>query len=267
MLQAVDKILTLPRPEAESFIRPATVVEVGGGTLYRLSLGDRPGESELWAYPAVAGADRLGPGDRVLAAGESTGACYIIGILESRPAPRRVTSREGASARLVETDGGERIEVRDAEDRLIFDYRPDAGRAVLSMPAGDLALSAPNGNIDLVSGKAIRARAGEAVALEGPKLRVAGERGEFLIGEATYRGRRLSATVETAKVVLDRLETVASRLVERAKNVYRHVENLNQIKAGRMRSLVQGAHHQKAGRMSIKADDDVKVDGRRIHLG
>ena len=65
---------------------------------------------------------------------------------------------DGACALLTRRDGEEAIEVRDTNDRVIFEYRPGSGKATLSMPSGDLALQAPDGNIELISGKEIKCR-------------------------------------------------------------------------------------------------------------
>ena len=82
-----------------------------------------------------------------------------------------------------------------------------------------------------------------------------------------YTGQRFEGTLESAKFVANRLETVARRIVEKAKDVYRQVENLNQVKAGRMRTLVDGAYRVKAGRTALKSDGDTKIDGKKIYLG
>ena len=105
------------------------------------------------------------------------------------------------------------------------------------------------------------------VELSSPEVKLAAGQAEITIRETTYLGKRLTVTVQQAKQVFEKLETVATRILERATDVYRQVENLQQLKAGRMRVLIKGTCHIKGGRTSIRADDDVKIGGRRIHLG
>jgi len=62
-------------------------------------------------------------------------------------------------------------------------------------------------------------------------------------------------------------ETQFGSLVERIGNVYRYVKELQQVKAGRLRSLVKGAIQLKGERMSLLAREDVHIDGERINLG
>lgn len=270
-------------PETGSYVRPATVVAsvVGGPLSVVMKHGGE--DVRLSAVVALSPAPRLCWGDRVLVTGEDMETCYVIGVLETAAGARRVATREGAAAEVKEEDGGERIEVRDAEARLLFEYRPEAGRGVLSMPTGDLELHAPGGNIDLVSGGSVRVRGGEAVSLSAGAtsigvgresaeisardLKVASRRADFLVGEAVYRGERLSAAVEQVKTVTRKLETVAGWVFERAKSVFRKVEELDQLEAGRTRTLVEGSATLRAGSAAIEADHDVKIDGSGIHLG
>jgi hypothetical protein len=56
-------------------------------------------------------------------------------------------------------------------------------------------------------------------------------------------------------------------VVERVKNAYREVEELAQTRAGRVRVVARAAMHLISGRTVIKAEQDVKVKGEKIHLG
>ena len=150
-----------------------------------------------------------------------------------------VRSRDGASARLVEDAHGERIELRDRRDRLLFEYRPETGKSVLSVPAGDLELRAPAGSIELAAGHDVRIRA----------------------------RRRLRAEGEEVKLVATRLETVADRIFEKARDVYRRVESLHQLEAGRARTLVRGAFYLLGKRTYLEGEEAVKIDAERIDLG
>ncbi|MFQ5773110.1 MAG: DUF3540 domain-containing protein [Kiloniellaceae bacterium] len=289
MLNVLEQV---PTSAQAGYVRPARIIGGGEDGDYRVVMDQEGRPCGLWARLAIPGAVALGAGARVLVAGENLESCYIIGVLgprtEAGASACRLATRHGASACVVEKDGEDCIELRDAEDQVIFEYRPETGTGILTVPRGDLALRAPQGNIDLVSGKELRCRGATVnisssggrgtppsslslepgtVNLSSRELKVAAGRADVLVTEGTYQGTRLMVTVERAKQVFGKLETVAARIIERATDVYRQVENLHQLKAGRMRTLVKGACHIKGGRMSIKADDDVKINGRRIHLG
>lgn len=280
-----------------SYVRPAVVTSAveAGRCRVRLELDGRA--IELPAVVAIARAPALDAGACVLVTGEGLEGCYVIGVLGDEAGPaseRRVSTRSGASAEVKIDGEKERIEVRDPEGHLVLAYEPDTGRSVLSAPSGSLALHAPEGDIELVSGGAVRCRGAGGVTLEAgaassparPQerrpslalgkegarlaartLTIAGERADLLLADARYHGVRLSATVEQAKVVMERLESAAVQVVSRAKRFFRHAEDLDQLTAGRSRTVVEGAYTVQGGHASIQAKDEVKIDGKRVYLG
>jgi hypothetical protein len=286
---------------AGSYVRPAMVLETLADKRFkvRLRLDDHAYSLEVRLAVPLAGP--LRPGAEVVVAGEDAHHGFIIGILQ-HPDPgdadtRQVLSPSGASARAVSTAEGERIQVHDAEHRLIFEYDPVAGKSSLAVPHGDLELLAREGDIRLRAGRQIQIQSddqlhltaahavtmsaatktggrpsrlridGSGAVLSGQRLGVSAQEADLHIDATTFHGRQLTAALERAKVVAGKLETVAVRLIERAKESYHFVEKLHEIKAGRMRRLIRGAFHLQSENTSILAKDDVRIDGKRINLG
>jgi hypothetical protein len=198
--------------------------------------------------------------------------------------PQRLATRSGASAVLVESAEAERLEIRDASDRVLFELDVRTGRAIVRAPSGNLSLEAPDGDIELVARGSVRCR-GETIefAAEGDGatlvlgrevgrltakgLTLAAERADVLFGEARYVGARLDATLHETKLAAKRIERVAERLFERARTVFRKTEELDQLEAGRTRTIVEEGHLVRAGHASLVAKEEVTIDGERIHLG
>jgi hypothetical protein len=105
------------------------------------------------------------------------------------------------------------------------------------------------------------------VSLAGESVRVGAERARFRIGDARYEGARLSAAIGHAHLALEKLETLAERVIARAKNVYERVEELHETRAGRWRAVVAGALDLKAQAATLRAERDVRIDGEKINLG
>lgn len=203
-----------------------------------------------------------------------------------KPAGRAVT-QSGASAEVTLDGGHETIEIRDARRELLFSYTPETGRCVLSAPTGDLVLAAPNGSVDIASGGRVRVHAASGLELRGgastaaptlalseggtllraPSLTIAAERAEVAVGEGTYRGIHLEVVADRVRTVAGRLESIATSVVSRARRVVRRVDEVELLTAGRLRTLVAGAFTIKAHRAALDAEDDVKIQGKRIHLG
>jgi hypothetical protein len=248
------------------------------------------------ATPAFDGAASLQPGDRVLVACDPVQHYYVIGVLERKQAPALI-ARDGTRALISHANGNEMLQVRDAADQLIFEYRPAEGKGTISMPTGNLALKAPHGDIVLEAGHSIHCQAGSDIELTGAtavkvaagtepnelstqlnltprtatltakQLELTAKRGVMRIASAEYFGIALSSTIERVHSVVEKFESVADRIIQRVKDSYRQVDGLDQTKARRVRMLVKDAHYTKAGQVYVLADDDVKIDGNKIRLG
>jgi len=107
-----------------------------------------------------------------------------------------------------------------------------AGRGRVRFVApGDLELRAPRGRIDLISERGIR-----------------------------MKSRDISITAGNVAVV-------ARSIMETFTEASRWVKDAFQIRAGRMRSKVDGDFRLNAGEIVERAQGEVKIDGTKIHLG
>ena len=64
----------------------------------------------------------------------------------------------------------------------------------------------------------------------------------------------------------DACKAEAQRIVERSKDVYRDVEGLAQTRAGRMRHVIESTFHLLSARAVVKAEEDLKLKGSKIHI-
>jgi hypothetical protein len=130
----------------------------------------------------------------------------------------------------------------------------------------------------------IRTASGASAEADGDRLVVRDARGSIVVVYDAERGTAeivapggdllLSApvgkiTLRASEVVCEagRLELRADRIFEHARDVYREVEGLLQTRAERVRILARGAYHLFAKRVSVLAEEDAAVDGKRVLLG
>lgn len=249
----------------QRYVGPAVVVDAGPAGAEEPARAARmrvsiPGNPEAYeAELAVPAPAPLEPGRRVLVTLADDGKAYVTGILDQRLPG--VGARAGGTASVVEDEAGERIEVRDEADELVFRYDPTTGSARLRVPRGGLSVAAPEGDLTLAAGGTVRLH-GESVEL------AARSRVRLTVHDLAARalssirlGRR------TTRISAERIETVADRLTERVGSAYRHVKELLQTRAGRVRTLVSGTWRARSKRADLKSEENFKVDGRRIHLG
>lgn len=227
-------------------------------------------------------------GDAVLLASGPDGSRYVVGVLRALREVEPLVAADGTTATLEHGEGGEEtLRVRDARGRLVFEHRED--QSVVHAPSGDLELHAP-GRIRLASGERveIHGAAGARVSSEGPvelrssaaSLELDGDRTHLETGRLVTAATLVEAKLEEARVVAGTLRTVvdrireraeivertASRIVTRAKEVYRETEGLEQTRAGQVRLVAEEALALVGQTTLVKAKEDVKIKGEKIYL-
>lgn len=163
-----------------------------------------------------------------------------------------LTTVTGVSASITRgAVDAEILRVVDADGRLLFEHNTGTRVTVIVAPEGDLELRAPRGRVKIV--------AAQGFELETPSVHAR-------VGEARVEGRTLSTTFDRMKTLVGVLETRAGRILERAKNTYREVEELSQTRAGRLRLVADKTASMLGQRAVIKAREDVKIKGDKVYL-
>lgn len=218
----------------QHFLRTADVIEVKDARYIRVRIKHESRNIKLWVSFAMGNAPLPQVGDSVLVAGEDINSGYIIGHF---PAQR--------------TDNSS----------MTFNITQDktSGKTTLTIPNGDLDLCAEKGSIKLNAAKSLH--------LNSPIFSLNSTKGNINIAESNFKGISLSASLMQTKFFINKAFNTIDKLVEKTKNAFRHTENLNQTKAGRMRTLVNGSYHLKSEHINEKAVKDVRIDGNRINLG
>jgi hypothetical protein len=104
------------------------------------------------------------------------------------------------------------------------------GKTTLTVP-GDLAIKAPRGTIEITAAKGVKVKSPEVTIAAG------------------------------------KLELWARSIFERFLEATRWIRDAFQLRAGRLRTRVDGDYDLGAERIRERADEDVVIDGSKIHLG
>lgn len=255
---------------------------------------------EVMARSVIALQQKLAPGDEVLVVEDNNDNFFVIGALNHNsknidPAPQMIVA-DGTFASIDTSVNGQRLGVYSNNNELIFEYDPETKKARFFSDADNMVFDAPKGNIEfnaagnihlkghqveLTGRSGIGLSVGQifenirsAVSLKSGKidvssqeLKVSSRRASLFLEEAKNNIKAVVSKIGSARLIVDKLETTASSIIEKTKNAYRTTENLNQVKSGRMRMLIHKTFHLKSQSAIIKAEDDVKVKGEKIHLG
>jgi hypothetical protein len=144
--------------------------------------------------------------------------------------------------------------------------RTEEGPATASLDR-DLTLRVPGGALNLVAKDGIGIVSTGDVSITSAGVAVTAAEGTFSIDRLAVLGRQLLAEVANAKVVAGAVDTVLDRWVQKVKRAYRHVEEIDQVRAGRVDYAADKSMHLHAENALVTAEELVKFDGEHIHLG
>ena len=103
--------------------------------------------------------------------------------------------------------------------------------------------------------------------LSSPAMDITSQRARLFFEEVKIAGKSLLGRITDVQFVGRQMESVADTVIAKAKNVYRTISELSQLKAGRQRTLIENSCHMKARKMILKSETDFKVKADKIHLG
>ena len=269
------------------------------GSVY-LRLVDLSGQPVVRARLAIPNDQELVSGDEALVAGEDLENLYVIGLLTQKRTPtitsKRLTLANGACAAIEGSPESQILRIFSKRKELLFEYDPNAEKARVTIESGDIEFATRDGNIkfdaagtlqldgqkiEMASRSAIQLAVKDAIGLarsafslglhkmkfSSPKLGITTPLGEFNLKETRYTGKKFYGKIAYTQLLLGKLETVAKSIFEKAKNVYKTVEQLSQLKTGRMRTLVDSTYYIKTKKSVLKSEEDFKVKANKIHLG
>ncbi|XYH93255.1 DUF3540 domain-containing protein [Sorangium sp. So ce1128] len=218
-------------------------------------------------------------------------AAVDLPSLEPSTSPRRAPSLETgvvrgtASGLLVELGGGPVLARRaksclvapDAGDRVLCATDGDqvfvlavlegeAGATTRIVAEGDLKVQA-TGRLGLGAGDQIEIAAAREVGLFTGKLQIRAQAAAAAIEELGLVGRSLDAHLQKAVVVAERIETRADRLVQRAKQAFRFIEALEQVRAGVFDLRAEGLAAVRGENTIVAARTLAKLDGEQVKIG
>jgi hypothetical protein len=158
--------------------------------------------------------------------------------LKRHHALAEVRTKEGARA-VAE---GSELRIEAADGSLVARYDAASGALVL----------ASTSSVRVHAAK-LELSASEVLSLEAPRIESRADRAEMSLGEVAW--------------AVGRWDLRAVRIREHARDVFREVRGLAQTRAERVRTVASKTLQLLGARASMKAQEDVVVDGKRVLLG
>lgn len=211
-------------------------------------------------------AKKLAPTDTCLTTG--TVERILSGTVEVRHGAGTCQARQARSC-LVAPEIGDRVLCAvGPEDAFVLAVLEGREGAPTTIAAdGDLHLQSRHGRVAISSPEGVDLVSGGAVAMTSGELHVRARTGSIAVQELGFLGRLVQAEVEKVALVAREIDSVVTRLTQRAKRVFRFVEEIDQTRAGTIDLRARDLLGLRGENAVIAARVLAKIDGEQIHLG
>ncbi len=174
-----------------------------------------------------------------------------------------------AKSCLVAPEPGDRV-LCALEDDAVFVLAVLEGRegsATRLTVEGDLRLQAPSGRISVCSAKGVDIIGAEDVAVTTGNFHLRAKVGSVAIEELGFFGKLLRAEVGKVALVAKELDSRLERWTQRAKRVFRFVEDIEQLRAGTVDMRAENLAALRGENTVVSARVLAKIDGQQVHIG
>ncbi len=174
-----------------------------------------------------------------------------------------------AKSCLVAPEAGDRVLCAIEQDRVfvlaVLEGLPNASTRLCA--EGDLQVLAPNGRIAMCSSQAVDIAGAQQVVLSGGDLQLRAKTGSVAVERLGFCGRVLSAQIGKVALLAQELDTRLDRLTQRAKRVFRFVEDIEQLRAGTVDMRADNLAAVRGQNTVVAARTLAKIDGEQVHIG
>jgi hypothetical protein len=132
---------------------------------------------------------------------------------------------------------------------------------------GDLHIQSRDGRVAVSSPESVDLVSGGAVAMTSVELNVRAAKASMAVDDVGFFGRLVRAQVTKVALAAEDVDTMLTRLTQRAKRVFRFVEEIDQTRAGTVDLRAQNLVGIRGENAVISARVLAKLDGEQIHLG
>lgn len=168
-----------------------------------------------------------------------------------------------ADSCLLEPEYGDTVLVCNGGEKavsyiLAILSRAQRDSASLCLP-GDVALHAEQGHLTV--------RAPKSLAMQSPEIAMAALRGDMKFQRLDVSAQQAEARFGAANLLARTLNSTIGRLLQKARDSFRWIENLDETRATRVRIQASERYSLTARHAAILAEQQVKIDGEKIDLG
>jgi hypothetical protein len=126
-----------------------------------------------------------------------------------------------------------------------------------TITSGPLAIQGPVISID----------ASESASMRAPEVDLSGSKGRARFTTFSFIASSFYGHCEQVTTIMRSCHSVMQRLTQRVRDSFRTIERIDETRAAIISQTASGRFSVNAGHAVIVAEDDVTIDGEKIHLG
>ena len=123
------------------------------------------------------------------------------------------------------------------------------------------------GNVDISSPMSVRMLAGDKITLNTDELSVRSKLSTMLFDRISVTGTEAIHSIGRIQVLAKYIETVSETSKQVMKNSFRLVSGLDSVSAGEVVQNIKKRFTLQSRQVSMLAEDDARLNGKRVHLG
>lgn len=132
---------------------------------------------------------------------------------------------------------------------------------------GDLKLTARDGRVSVCASKGVDVVGGQDVAVTGPQVHIRAQKATVAVEELGFFGKRVAAEMQRISLFAETLDSVFDRVHQKAKRVFRVIEEIDQTRAGIVDMRAQSVVGIRSENTVVSARVLTKIDGEQVHIG
>ncbi len=113
----------------------------------------------------------------------------------------------------------------------------------------------------------IKLEARQMVNIEAPDVSLSGIKGTAKFSHSSLLANWSEVRTKKSLFIAESAEKIINTVSEKIVNVFKTIEGIEFTKANRIRTLVTGRLFYKAKHLTINAEEEVGIDGKKINMG
>ena len=123
------------------------------------------------------------------------------------------------------------------------------------------------GQNTVILGNKLKITASSQIEIEAPEVNLAGIKGSARFSHSSFVSNWCEVRLQKAAMIIHSLDRIVNTVTEKIMNSFRTIDGIEQTKAKRIRTLVTERMFVKAKHTTIHAEEEVSIDGKKIHIG